>query len=97
MVSIKKQKVRGYILLESLIGLALLVGIVSLVLGEFTQRQERLRAYLLEQERLNLAMMVVQTGQSHLSLNGVSVSVNRTKQGIQVRSEKGDLLYVSKE
>lgn len=97
MVNIKKQKLKGYILLESLVGLALLVTIVSLVLGEFTQRQKRLRTLLEEQERLNVAIMAVQTGQNYLALNGVSVSVERIGAGIRIYSEKGELVYVSKD
>lgn len=97
MVNIKKQKIKGYILLESLVGLALLVTIVSLVLGEFTQRQKRLKRLLEEQERLNVAIMAVQTGQNHLTLNDVSVRIERTKAGIRIYSEKGELVYVGKD
>lgn len=96
MVSIKKRNLRAYILLESLVGLALLVSLVSLVLGEFTYRQERLIRQLNQQERLNVALMCLQTQQTHLSLNGVTVEVDRTDQGIRISSQGEELLYVAK-
>ena len=70
MVSIKKQKVKAYILLESLVALGLFVTITTLI-----HYQERTAKNLQKQEILNLAIMALQTQQDHLSFNGVSVTV----------------------
>lgn len=85
----------GYILLESLVALAVLVALVSLILGEFSSRRQVIAAQRRREEVLNLAVMAVQTGQSSLSLNGVSVSVERTDRGIRVLGEEGEIVYVA--
>ena len=75
MVSIKKQKVKAYILLESLVALGLFVTITTLILTQLSHYQERTAKNLQKQEILNLAIMALQTQQDHLSFNGVSVTV----------------------
>ena len=96
MVSIKKQRVRGYILLESLAGMATLVVIVSLVLSVCDHRQKVLHEQMQEAEALNLAIMAVQTGQDSLAMNGVTVTVDSSKEGITVRTEGRVILHVTK-
>ncbi|WP_019780287.1 competence type IV pilus minor pilin ComGE, partial [Streptococcus sobrinus] len=84
MVAIKKRKIKAYILLESLIALAVLVTIVTLILTEINRDRQELVASLHRQEVLNLAQMAVQTKQDSLSLNGVTVQVQRTSTSIRV-------------
>lgn len=83
MVSINK-RVKAYILLESLIALGVLVTIASLVLGQLGRHQGEIAEQIREQEVLNLALMAVQTGQDSLSLDGLTVQVKRTDQGLVV-------------
>lgn len=83
MVSINKH-VKAYILLESLIALGVLVTIASLVLGQLGRHQGEIAEQIREQEVLNLALMAVQTGQSSLSLDGLSVQVVQTDQELIV-------------
>lgn len=75
----------------------MLVAIVSLILNELTYRQDRLRTHLVEQERLNVAVMAVQSHHDTLSINGVTVTVTRTEQGIGVYSEGKELIHVNKD
>lgn len=96
MVAIKKQKIKAYILLESLIALAVLVTIVSLILGEINRNRQDLAASLQQQEALNVAQMAVQTKQDQLSLNGVTVQVQRTSTRITVYEDGKEVLHVSK-
>lgn len=96
MVAIKKQKIKAYILLESLIALAVLVTIVSLILGEINRNRQDLAASLQQQEALNVAQMAVQTKQEQLSLNGVTVQVQRTSTRITVYEDGKEVLHVSK-
>lgn len=83
MVSIKKH-VNAYILLESLIALGILVTIASLVLGQLGRYQGEIAEQMREQEVFNVALMAVQTGQSNLSLDGLTVEVVKTDQGLVV-------------
>ena len=93
---IKKQKVKGYILLESLIALALLSIITGLVLGEVNRNRQVMTESHHRQEILNLANMAVQTGQDELHLNGISVRVVRKDGTIHVYEGQTLLLRVSK-
>lgn len=96
MVAIKKRKIKAYILLESLIALAVLVTIVSLILGETNRNRQELAVSLHRQEALNVAQMAVQTKQDQLSLNGVTVQVQRTSTSITVYEDGKEVLHVSK-
>lgn len=94
MVVIKKQQTKAYILLESLVALAILTMIVSLVLGEVNRDRAKVAENLHRQEVLNLAQMAVQTKQNHLSLNGISVSVVRSDKEIRVYEAGKEVLHV---
>lgn len=96
MVAIKKRKIKAYILLESLIALAVLVTIVTLILTEINRDRQELVASLHRQEVLNLAQMAVQTKQDSLSLNGVTVQVQRTSTSIRVYENGREILHVAK-
>ncbi|MGT2930008.1 competence type IV pilus minor pilin ComGE [Streptococcus dentasini] len=96
MVVIKKQSINAYILLESLIALAVLVTIVTLVLGEINRNREELAASLHRQEVLNVAQMAVQADEDSMTLNGVRVSVQRDSHAIRVYEGDEEVLYVAK-
>ena len=64
MVSIKKQKVKAYILLESLVALGLFVTITTLILTQLSHYQERTAKNLQKQEILNLAIMASNSARS---------------------------------
>ena len=96
MVAIKKRKIKAYIHLESLIALAVLVTIVTLILTEINRDRQELVASLHRQEVLNLAQMAVQTKQDSLSLNGVTVQVQRTSTSIRVYENGREVLHVAK-
>lgn len=96
MVAIKKRKIKAYILLESLIALAVLVTIVTLILTEINRDRQELVASLHRQEVLNIAQMAVQTKQDNLSLNGVTVQVQRSSTSIRVYEDGKEVLHVVK-
>ncbi len=96
MVAIKKRKIKAYILLESLIALAVLVTIVTLILTEINRDRQELVASLHRQEVLNVAQMAVQTKQDNLSLNGVTVQVQRSSTSIRVYEDGKEVLHVVK-
>ncbi|HFR3838855.1 TPA: competence type IV pilus minor pilin ComGE [Streptococcus suis] len=82
MVAIRKQKNKAYILLESLVALATLVTICSLILSAVDAGRRRQVWELEQQEVFNLAQMAVQTKQDDLALNGVAVQVQRTAERV---------------
>ncbi|NQG29388.1 competence type IV pilus minor pilin ComGE [Streptococcus suis] len=96
MVAIRKQKNKAYILLESLVALATLVTICSLILSAVDAGRRRQAWELEQQEVLNLAQMAVQTEQDNLALNGVTVQVQRTADEIIVFHEGKEVLSVVK-
>lgn len=91
MVSIKRQRIKGYILLESLIATVLFAFIVNLILIEITNSRRRQSLYLQEEEMYQIAKMAVQTGQKRLDFNGVSAEVVRTAKSLKIYHE-GDLI-----
>ncbi|HFI0466411.1 TPA: competence type IV pilus minor pilin ComGE [Streptococcus suis] len=96
MVAIRKQKNKAYILLESLVALATLVTICSLILSAVDAGRRRQAWELEQQEVLNLAQMAVQTEQDNLALNGVTVQVQRTADKIIIFHEGEEVLSVVK-
>ena len=97
MVAIKKQQLKAYILLESLLTLAVFALVTSLLLSAINQgRRQQVQAYE-QEEVLNLAKMAVQTGQEELSLNGVQVRLVRDSRQIRVYHENKEILYVEKD
>lgn len=91
MVSIKRQRIKGYILLESLIATVLFAFIVNLILIEITNSRRRQSLYLQEEEMYQIAKMAVQTGQKRLDFNGVSAEAVRTAKSLKIYHE-GDLI-----
>lgn len=97
MVAIKRQKLKAYILLESLLTLAVFALVTSLLLAAINQgRRQQVQAYE-QEEVLNLAKMAVQTGQEELSLNGVQVRLVRDSRQIRVYHENKEILHVKKD
>ncbi|WP_322783443.1 competence type IV pilus minor pilin ComGE [Streptococcus macedonicus] len=97
MVNIKRQKLKAYILLESLIALGLLAMITSVVLGEIDKNSQSMQESLRQQEALNVATMAVQTGQNHLKMNGVEVEIVKKDGEIYVYEGKTEILHVKKD
>ena len=96
MVDIRKLKSRAYVLLESLVALATLVTICSLILTAIDTGRRQLVNSLYQQEVYNVAKMAVQTGESHLELNEVEVSVQRTSRKLTVYHEGKEVIRIEK-
>lgn len=96
MVIIKRQKLKAYILLESLAALALLATITILVLGEMDKSRQQMQDSLHQQEVLNVATMAVQTGQDDLLMNGVEVHITRRDGELYVYDGQKEVMHVKK-
>ena len=84
MENLRKQYVRGTILLEALLALAIFATIVTLLLGQIHQSRKLENELLKKEEVLRVANMALQTKQSHLTINGIEVRVEKSQQGIQI-------------
>nr|WP_258861400.1 competence type IV pilus minor pilin ComGE [Streptococcus dysgalactiae] len=74
----------------------LLVAIVILVLTSLEQSQTRLTYYRSQQEKLNLALMAVQTGQASLNMNDYRLTVLCTEKTLIVRDQEGEVIRIEK-
>lgn len=95
-MEIIKKQVKAYIALESVMATGLLVAIVILVLTSLEQSQTRLTYYCSQQEKLNLALMAVQTGQASLNMNDYRLTVLRTEKTLIVRDQEGEVIRIEK-
>lgn len=95
-MEIIKKQVKAYIALESVMATGLLVAIVILVLTSLNQSQTRLTYYRSQQEKLNLALMAVQTGQASLNMNDYRLTVLRTEKTLIVRDQEGEVIRIEK-
>jgi type II secretory pathway pseudopilin PulG len=95
-VIIKRQKLKAYILLESLAALALLATITILVLGEMDKSRQQMQDSLHQQEVLNVATMAVQTGQDDLVMNGVEIHIIRRDGELYVYDGQKEVMHVKK-
>ncbi|HGD6838368.1 TPA: competence type IV pilus minor pilin ComGE [Streptococcus agalactiae] len=96
MVIIVRKKIRAYILLESLVRLAILVTITRLVISEINRQQSHIARRQHEQEVLILARMAVQTDQKILEANGVNIRIEESKNKIVLFEDNKEILHVSK-
>lgn len=96
MVAIKSIKNKAYILSESLVGLALLAGIVSLLLTSIQTSRAHHQAKLEKQEALQVLHMVLQTQKNHVTLNGHTITIERTPQSIRAFHDGKEILHVFK-
>lgn len=94
MVVIKKQGIKGYILLEALLALTVFSMIASLFLQTLGQQRQQLAQQLQLQEVYLVANTALQTGRQQLTLNGVRVSVERAADRMQVNYAGEPLLEV---
>lgn len=79
-----------------MVGLVVLASIVSLLLGVINQQNRLLKEHLRQEEVLNIAIMAVQTKQDNISLNGVSVAIQRDETSLQVLHEGKQLIEIRK-
>ena len=84
MENLRKQYVRGTILLEALLALAIFATIVTLLLGQIHQSRKLENELLKKEEHLRVAKMALQTNQRHLTMNGIEVRVEKSQQDIRV-------------
>ena len=73
--------------------MAVLVLVSGLILDQINRRL--MARNLHQQEVLSVATMAVQTKQDQLTLNGITVTVKRSQQGIAVYESGKEIIHVS--
>ena len=96
MEKLRNQRLPASLLLEGLIALAMFGILTTLVLGELGQsRQQRLEE-LRQAEVLRVAKMAIQTRQDQLTINQVSVQVEKSGKSLKVYQEGKVVIAVEK-
>lgn len=75
--------------------MAVLVLVSGLILEQINTNRRLMAKNLYQQEVLSVATMAVQTKQDQLTLNGITVTVKRSKQGITVYESGKEIIHVS--
>ena len=96
MENLKRKKLRAYILLESLIALAVFAFICSLTLESVAASRRQERELLAREERLRLFDMALKSGESQLDLNGQEIRLERSSRSIRAWSGEEEVLHVEK-
>ena len=96
MEKLRNRGLPASLLLEGLIALAMFGILTTLVLGELGQsRQQRLEE-LRQAEVLRVAKMAIQTRQDQLTINQVSVQVEKSAKSLKVYQEGKVVIAVEK-
>ncbi|QXW97003.1 hypothetical protein LPB404_01920 [Streptococcus rubneri] len=96
MEKLRNRQLPASLLLEGLIALAMFGVLTTLVLGELGQsRQQRLEE-LRQAEVLRVAKMAIQTKQDQLTINQVSVQVEKSAKSLKVYHEGKVVIAVEK-
>lgn len=92
MVSIKKQEIKAYILLESILAMALLAVLSGFVITEISASRAQVAKQNQAIEVLNVGLMAFDSKQSHLLENGVDVTLIQTAQEVVLESSGQEVL-----
>ena len=76
--------------------MAVLVLVSGLILNQINTNRRLMAENLHQQEVLSVATMAVQTKQDQLTLNGITVTVKRSKHGIAGYESGKEIIHVSK-
>ena len=96
MENLRKQKVKGYILLEALVALAIFAFIATVVVDNISQSRKAQAEILHREEVLRVAQMAIQTEQNQLTLNGVEIQLAHSEKEIRIYERGKEILHVEK-
>ncbi|WP_374284816.1 competence type IV pilus minor pilin ComGE [Lactococcus sp.] len=92
MENIRKQSVKAYLLLESLITMALLSILVTVVLSALTKSKQEDEAITRQIEAYNVAQMALQSNKNKLSLNGSVIEIVKIEHETIIKNNGEELL-----
>lgn len=92
MENLKKQSVRGYLLLESLISLVLLTFLTSVVLKEVVNAKQNLVIENQQLEALNVARMATESDLTELSNDGITIKIEKDSKTVIIKEQGKEIL-----
>lgn len=94
MGNLRKKSIRAYLLLESLLALALLASLTAVVLDLVKAEREQRQSLQKEIEGIKAGIRAVELGEKNLSLNGVEVRLEEEEEGrtFRLKNQKKELL-----
>lgn len=96
MEKLRNRQLPASLLLEGLIALAMFGVLTTLVLGELGQSRQQHLEELRQAEVLRVAKMAIQTRQDQLTINQVSVQVEKSAKSLKVYQEGKVVIAVEK-
>ena len=96
MEKLRNRQLPASLLLEGLIALAMFGVLTTLVLGELGQSRKQRLEELRQAEVLRVAKMAIQTRQDQLTINQVSVQVEKSAKSLKVYQEGKVVIAVEK-
>ena len=96
MEKLRNQRLRASLLFEGLIALAIFASLTTLLLGEIRQSRQRRLEELQKADVLRVAKMAIQTRQDQLTINQVSVQVEKSAKSLKVYHEGKVVIAVEK-
>ncbi|RJU23397.1 competence type IV pilus minor pilin ComGE [Streptococcus sp. AM43-2AT] len=96
MEKLRNRQLLASLLLEGLIALAMFGVLTTLVLGELGQSRQQHLEELRQAEVLRVAKMAIQTRQDQLTINQVSVQVEKSAKSLKVYQEGKVVIAVEK-
>jgi type II secretory pathway pseudopilin PulG len=91
-VNIRKRQTKAYILLESLMAIALLSLLAAVVLAEISTSRAEIARQNRQIEVLNVGLMAFDSQQSSLTSNHVTVNLTKTPKKIVLESSGQEVL-----
>ena len=96
MEKLRNRQLPASLLLEGLIALAMFGVLTTLVLGELGQSRQQRLDELRQAEVLRVAKMAIQTRQDQLTINQVSIQVEKSAKSLKVYQEGKVVIAVEK-
>ncbi|MDR0297137.1 MAG: hypothetical protein LBI11_00545 [Streptococcaceae bacterium] len=88
----RKRSAKAYILLESLLTLALLSAVTGILLTQISNSHKAIATDNARIEALNVAQMALATNQSKIEANGVAVTIAQSDKTLTVQTRGKELL-----
>ncbi|MEW4354593.1 competence type IV pilus minor pilin ComGE [Streptococcus pneumoniae] len=96
MEKLRKQAVRGSILLEALLAFSVFAFIATFLLAHIHESRKEQAQQLAQEEVFRTAKMALQTEQSDVAVNGVAIHVEKSAQALTVYHGKEEIIRVEK-
>ncbi|MDT2851754.1 competence type IV pilus minor pilin ComGE [Lactococcus lactis] len=92
MENLKRKSVKAYLLLESLISIALLAFLVSFIVSSLAQARQKNTEENQKIEALNVAQIAIESHLTELSINGSDIKINENSNLLIISNHGKEIL-----